>query len=115
MNEEYLATLEKLAQASTPGPTELCICDPDIDPIEWYRNSLAHSDAPTIWCVNSPDGFIAITGNGPNSQNNARFIAEARGYFLLLIQEVRALNEQIARLNNPPMEICPTCMHFRPE
>lgn len=97
MNEEYLSAIEKLAMASTPGPTELCICDPEMDPVEWFKACLAFSELPTVWCVNADGGFIAVTGNGPNSENNARFIADARELFLALIQEVRTLQERNAR------------------
>lgn len=97
MNEEYLSAIEKLAQASTAGPTELCNADPEMDPVEWFSKCLAHSASQTVWCVNSADGFIAVTGNGPNSENNARFIADAREIFLALIQEVRVLQERLAR------------------
>jgi hypothetical protein len=61
------------------------------------RRILSRNESKTVWSVNAADGFIAVTGNGPNSENNARFIADARDLFLALVQEVRVLNERLAR------------------
>jgi hypothetical protein len=93
---EFLDDMRKVAGSSTPGPTELNVCASGMDPVEWYQKCLAFSESPAIWSVGTERGeIIAITGNGPTSENNARFICEARDWVLLLVEEVRELQERL--------------------
>ena len=44
----------------------------------------------------TPDGaYCAFTGNGPKSEDNARFYFQARNIVLDLVDEVRKLREQL--------------------
>lgn len=83
-NEELQLDTIKLANRyldamSQPGPDELfyvAMADPDVDPVELYRQGLAHGNG-NIWYVGTEKCATAITGNGPRSHANAEFYASA--------------------------------------
>jgi len=98
-----LDEIEKRAQAATPGPWDVGIKDPEIDPIEWYQGRNAFDvemDTWIVWCPEHPKTrgthprpehsvLTAITGNGEDSQINAEFIAAARSDVPLLCRALR--------------------------
>lgn len=95
------------AEAATPSPWEVGIVDPEIDPVEWFRQHLSFSESTDVWCVWCPqhpraDGehsvLSAITGNGPDSEANAYFIANARRYVITLLDRIAELEGRCERL-----------------
>ena len=71
------------------GPAEVGIIDPEQDPVEHFRANLAlgSGDVWAVWLPEHPKTMgehprpdhavlVCITGNGPASEANARFIAE---------------------------------------
>ena len=106
-----LDEIEKRAEAATPGPWDVGIKDPEIDPIEWYQGCNAFDvemDTWIVWCPEHPKTrgtyprpehsiSTAITGNGEDSQINAEFIAAARSDVPLLCRALRRLAEKYAQ------------------
>lgn len=103
ISDTELDEIEARANAATPDPWQIGITDPELDPVELFRQHLAlgaTTDVWNVWCPEHPRTkgeyprpdhavIAAITGNGPDSENNARFIAEARTDILKLIAALR--------------------------
>lgn len=101
--------IRQRAESATPAPWEVGICDPELDPVEWFRQHLSFSDQTDVWSVWCPEHprtkgeyprpdhavVCAITGNGPDSEANAYFIASARQDVLDLSQRVGELEAQL--------------------
>lgn len=97
--------IRQRAEAATPSPWEVGIVDPKIDPVEWFRQHLSFSDSTDVWCVWCPQHpraggehsvLSAITGNGPDSEANAYFIANARRYVIALLDRIAELEAKNA-------------------
>lgn len=95
--------IRQRAEAATPSPWEVGIVDPEIDPVEWFRQHLSFSESTDVWCVWCPqhpraDGehsvLSAITGNGPDSEANAYLIANARRYVITLLDRITELEAE---------------------
>jgi hypothetical protein len=61
------------------------------------------TDASKVWVsfLQNEDGtstVVAVTGNGPNSEANARFFAGARNVMLRLIDDVQATDDALQAL-----------------
>lgn len=99
--------IRQRAEAATPSPWEVGIVDPEIDPVEWFRQHLSFSESTDVWCVWCPqhpraDGehlvLSAITGNGPDSEANAYFIANARRYVITLLDRIAELEVTLEQM-----------------
>ena len=104
-----IIAIRQRAESATPAPWEVGICDPELDPVEWFRQHLSFSDQTDVWSVWCPEHprtkgayprpdhavVCAITGNGPDSEANAYFIANARHDVLDLSQRVGELEAQL--------------------
>lgn len=113
VTEAHLTAIESRLNAATPAPLRLGMYDPDKDPVEMFRENLSHGSGP-VWLVTAPEhpGTIGgwddrpahavttcITGNGPTSEANAVFYANAPADIRDLIAEVRALRLMAYRDN----------------
>lgn len=80
-----------LASKATEGPWDIGVYDSDADPLELIKQYLSYGqgDVHSVWCPTHPltrgarprpDHAVlsAITGNGPDSEANAAFIAASR-------------------------------------
>lgn len=81
-----LAEIKARTEAATPGPwTPSRGATPDgqylatskADKAEFLNLSL-NDDKSELWLLDSGDAIPAVTGDGPNSEANAEFIAHAR-------------------------------------
>ncbi len=112
LTEQELAVIEARCQAATPGPLGLAIVDPTREPGEWFREHLSYGtgDIWCVWCPMHPRTvgeaprpehavILAITGNGPQSEANAEFIACAVRDVPRLVAEVRELATVRAELD----------------
>ena len=95
--------LRKLAEAATPGRLRWAITEKDThaEQAAWFEEHLSHTDSTTVHSVGVMDHpntvvgddeerpkhlvCMATTGNGPNSEANARFIAAASPANVLLL------------------------------
>lgn len=77
--------LRALHEAATKGPLVWGIFPPDQDPVDYFRQMLSKRTGKVVNCVGAPDGdkpfpeswlTVAITGNGPTSEDNALLIVE---------------------------------------
>ena len=113
MTDADIDAIESRLNAATPGPRRLGNYDPDKDPVELFRENLSHGSGP-VWLVYAPEhpdtvggyeerpGHVAtvcLTGNGPTSEANAEFIANAPADIRALIADLRRLR---ATFNNLP-------------
>ena len=112
MEEKKLSQIETRANAATASPWDIGITDHSLDPVEWFRGHLSFSESKDVWSVWCPEHprtkgeyprpdhavICAVTGNGPDSEKNAEFIAQARVDVLELIAEVRRLQKENATL-----------------
>lgn len=113
MDTEKLKELRRLHEAATPGPGDIGIFETDVAAERVVAN-LSHGSGP-CWLVWLPDHpltrgtrpapehavTVAITGNGPNSEANARWLAEVYSHasdILTLAEEALRLREQIDEL-----------------
>ena len=93
---ELYELLRDLRAGASRGPADVGIYDPDADPVEVFRANLAHGsgDVWTVWLPEHPATVLGakgrdqpehavtawVTGNGPQSEANARFIAAVFHY-----------------------------------
>lgn len=99
MREEELREIEAIAKASTPGDLKWGMESfESLDALlAKVRETFARAESLELHSVFRSDSdmsvFVALTGNGPTSSANARFIAGARGAVLALVFEIRQLLE----------------------
>jgi len=103
--EDRLGEIQIRAALATPAPLEVGIINRELDPVAWFKEHLEGADSPdtdvwVIWCPLHPDSkpdpdgkpefaiLAAITGNGPTSEANAEFFANARDDVPWLIDEL---------------------------
>lgn len=96
-DEDFAAALDELEQLhrkASPAPWALGIIGPEYDPVEVHRKNLSRGSG-NVWLVflpehplatgtrEQPDAYVtaAITGNGPTSEVNARFLCAMRDLF----------------------------------
>lgn len=104
--EAIRARLEK----ATPGRLRWATIDPELDPVEVIRKNLSYGSG-SVWAVialdhpdhKGPDDrpehcvTVAITGNGPNSENNADFFQHSTDDIRALL----ALADVLLKLREP--------------
>jgi len=107
-----LDAIEARLKAATPGPLDLGIVDPEVEPGEWFRDHLSYGPDANIWCVWCPKHpltrgeaprpehavLTAVTGNGPTSEANAEFYAHAPADLAALLELARAASAYIVCL-----------------
>lgn len=94
--------------AHTPGPWEIAVLRADLDPVEQFREMLAHGTGPiwAVWCPEHPLSrgqhprpehavLSATVGNGPASEANAHLIAAAPELFAALIEQVEEFDKRL--------------------
>jgi len=108
--EDRLGEIKIRASLATPAPLAVGIYDPELDPVELFRQNLDAAVDQTesvwvVWCPKHPDSnpdpeghpthavLAAITGNGPTSEANAEFFANARDDIPWLIYKVESLRD----------------------
>lgn len=104
VTKEELQAIQERAEKATPGPWEWARFDDSKEPIEWLREMLSYGSGPVhgAWAPGHPltrgthprpehAVMPAITGNGPTSEANAKFIAAARTDVLALLEHIAAL------------------------
>ena len=101
ITDETLAALADLTQAATPAPwTPALVHDATNREarVKYLTETLADGDDAELWTTWAADGekspdetylIPAITGNGPTSEANAVFVANARNLIGLLITEIQ--------------------------
>jgi hypothetical protein len=96
MTDQDLSLIEQLATAATAGELVVGQADPRYRPIDWMMECLSHGHGK-VFCVAEDGGearIMAVTGNGPTSEANARFVSVARKAVLALTAEVRRLRRE---------------------
>ena len=93
ITDAELDQLDAISKAATPGDWFLSTNPKDCDIKELYDDLLKNSGGNALWfaTVNNGEVCTAMCGNGPNSENNARFVVIARKAVPDLVQEVRRL------------------------
>ena len=107
-------SLELLAAAATVGPWDgRATFDPARDTLEQVGQMLAHGSGPTwlVMALTDPRSVVgpdptrpkhavipALTGNGPQAEANAAFVAAARTAVPALIGRVRELEQRLVDL-----------------
>lgn len=97
MTNEELAEIEARANAATPGPWRAKWSEQTHEEIIAAMSGMIEKggkewhwvDCDAIHPGDTGNLVIAETGNGPTSEANARFIANARPDMLKLIEEIR--------------------------
>jgi hypothetical protein len=99
---QNLDELEALAAAATQGESQLgrTVTETHEEAAKYVEDAIKFSDETRLWMVfvdegGNPDMRItALTGNGPNSENNALYYAAVSPQNILaLIKEVRRLRQ----------------------
>lgn len=115
--DDRLGEIQIRTAMATPAPLEVGIVDPELDPVQWFKEHLELADNPTgdvwvVWCPKHPKSerdpegrpthavLAAITGNGPTSEHNAEFFAHARDDVPWLIDQVKQLQAETERLRD---------------
>lgn len=96
--------IEARLAAATQGRLRWAIFDPDADPVETFGENLSYGagDVHAVIALDHPQHVgseekpehcvtVAITGNGPTSERNADFIANAPADLRFLLDQNRAL------------------------
>lgn len=95
MTDKELSAICERVEKATPGPWEAGLLGGD--PLEDFRQALAKGVDPEVHLAflrldGDPEPrYVAITGNGPTSEENADFIAHARADVPYLLDEVERL------------------------
>lgn len=97
LSEDNLALADQLLADVTPGDYSFGHSGTaTVDAaVAWYERCLRYSDNPDLWGVfttetDGPDSLVlALTGNGPNAEKNARAICNLLRMFPYLLAEVR--------------------------
>lgn len=120
---ERLEEIRKRAEVATPGPWLWALFDEAKDPLEWIRECLSYGSGPVhlTWCPEHPltkgqhprpehAVVPAITGNGPTSEANAKFLAAAREDIPWLLGQINELENAL----KSRMKICHICKALVP-
>lgn len=103
-NPKREAEIRKRCEAATEGPWKESIFSPELDPVEMFRENLSYGKgvihsvhAPKHPESRPPDHYktTAITGNGPNSENNRAFIAHSRTDLPDALAEIYRLRKRV--------------------
>lgn len=111
MTRDEIDELFEAATRSTGGGREYLTfgaLDPAMDPVTWFRDCMAKREETRIYCVSADDPgdaegraaylIVAITGNGPQAEDNARFFSVAAKGIADLVNERLRMRERIERL-----------------
>lgn len=103
-HNENRQRLRELAEASTDGPVQYGAIDATVTEqgeqlSDWLERTGPNKQVWITWQDRGgPDNhyYLAITGNGPQSEANAAFFSVARANVLALIAEVEQLEAKLA-------------------
>jgi hypothetical protein len=121
---DQLREWQAVTDAATAGPWTPGHNPPDREPIAYIAEAYSYGPPGTMHlvCVPFEDKpmdeealFTAITGNGPTSEANARFIALARTAMPLLLAEVARLREREAQLQDQVLDVLDSRIQLRSE
>lgn len=102
MTQENTVEAIAMARASTPGCRWGSVARTEAE----FQAALDAGIGDTVWCTWIPDPdpksdetlFVGVTGNGPTSEANARFLAHARDIVIALGEEVLELRGKLAEI-----------------
>ena len=118
LTKKKLGEIRERADAASPAPFQFCTfthhsgrdIQSNTDVAETVAFSAMQSEKAELWGVALPDKddsglnvVVAYTGNGPNSANNANFLAHARTDIPALLDHIAALTEERDRMRTALM------------